>query len=166
MKMMKQKNDYSCTGIHENCIFNDASFSAKINEDQRMHTVYEGLKNFYITENISVDVMHDVYEGIGSYTIEKVLGALIKSKIITLPQINDENKKFSYNEIDKQCKPRSLSFSLGKTGKHNLKIRQSAAEMLCLIRHLGLMIGHLTDVEIGPVAELNTSSFFNSLLSA
>lgn len=69
------QNNYSNTGIKEECIFN------KIN-------------NFHICENIIVDVMHDLSEGVAAYTIGKILQALITAKILSLSIINNHIKTF------------------------------------------------------------------------
>ena len=112
--------DCSKAGVFEECIFNK-------------------LDNFHIWENITVDIMHDLYEGIASDVIGKILKILIQNKFITLEEINTTIKNFAYNDIDKQNKPRRLAFCQAKKGK-KLNIKQSASEMLCLARNLGLMI--------------------------
>lgn len=118
------ENKFEKTGIKEECIFNK-------------------LNKFDITENMSVDIMHDVSEGIIPYTLSNVLESLIKENVITLDTINKRIESFRYNELEKSNKPRVLFFSQGKKGGQKLKIKQSASEMLCLCRYLGLMIGDL-----------------------
>lgn len=112
------------TGIKEKCIFN------KIN-------------NFHITRNKSGDVMHDVPEGVIPYSLSKSLEGLINDKIISLEMINNRIQSFEYNDLEKSNKPRLLYYSNSKKGGRKLKIKQSASEMLCLARYLGLMIGDL-----------------------
>ena len=122
------KNDVYETGIKEKCIFNN-------------------IKNLHITENMCVDVTHDLCEGIGAYTIEKVLESLIPTKVISLEIINNRIDSFPYNDTEKSNKPRPLFFRVGKKGRSKIKFRQSASESLCLIRYLGLIIGHRVPAE-------------------
>lgn len=119
------KNNFAETGIHEKCVFNSIS-------------------NFHICQNQTVDLMHDVFEGIASYTLGKILGSLLKenNSSLSLEIINNLIDNFPYNEVELHNKPRPLFFTEGKGGKKKIKIKQSAAELLCLTRYLGLMIGH------------------------
>lgn len=121
------KNKFPETGLKEQCVFN------------KVH-------KFHICENISVDVMHDLSEGIAAYTVGGVLEALIKTKVLTMKIINYRIETFSYNEVEKKNKPRSLFLTPAKGGS-KLKIKQSSSEMLCLTRYLGLMIGDLIPAE-------------------
>ena len=116
--------NFTETGIKERCVFNE-------------------INKFHICENISLDVMHDVCEGITPYTIENVLHALIKDKVLTLNTINNRIEKFTYNDVEKCNKPRLLYFTQGDKGGQKIKIKQSASEMLYLTRYLGLMIGDI-----------------------
>lgn len=118
------KNDFKATGIVEKCIFN------KMNK-------------FNIMENMSVDIAHDCDEGVAVYTIGGILEHLIKAKIISLDKLNNRIETFPYSDLEKSNKPRPLFFSADNTGRSKLKIKQSASEMLCLVRYLGLMIGDL-----------------------
>lgn len=59
-----------------------------------------------------------------------------------MQDVNNRIETFAYNYIDKSNKPRSLFFAPGKGGR-KIKIKQSASEMLCLTRYLGLMIGDM-----------------------
>lgn len=119
-----KKNNVQQTGIKEECIFN------KVNK-------------FEITENLSLDLMHDVPEGSIAYTMSKVIDGLVKENTITLDTINQRIETFPYSDQEKSNKPRPLFFSQGKKGGQKIKIKQSASEMLCLARYLGLMIGDL-----------------------
>ncbi|XP_051173978.1 uncharacterized protein LOC127289825 [Leptopilina boulardi] len=115
---------FADSGLKEKCIFND-------------------IKNFHICENISVDVMHDILEGVASYTIAKVIHEIISSEKITLATINNKIDSFSYGTLETSNKPRPLFYAQGKKGAQKLKVKQSAAEMQCLVRYLGLMIGDI-----------------------
>lgn len=116
------------SSIKEECIFN------KIN-------------NFHIAENQSVDFMHDVPEGVAIYSMSKLTEGIMSSEKISLKTINNRIETFQFNEIEISNKPRPLYYSTGKKGGQKLKIKQSAAEMLCLIRYFGLMIGDLVSAK-------------------
>lgn len=118
------KNNSKATGIVKKCVFN------KINK-------------FDVTENLSVDIAHDFDEEIAVYTVGGILEHLIKTKKITLEKINNRIETFPYSESEKSNKPRPLYFAADMTGRIKLKIKQSASEMLCLVRYLGLMIGDM-----------------------
>ena len=117
-------NDFQRTGIKEKCIFND-------------------INNFHICENPSVDVMHDLSEGIACYTIAEILEVLIRNKDITLSVVNNRIEAFQYGQFEIGNKPRPIYFTQGKKGGEKIKLKQSSAEMLCLARYLGLIIGDL-----------------------
>ncbi|KAJ8685014.1 hypothetical protein QAD02_020807 [Eretmocerus hayati] len=119
------KNDPQSTGLNEYCLFND-------------------VRKFHIYENISGDAMHDFMGGAAVYTATKTLGSLFKDKTVKfdIDVVNNRINRFPYNEAEKGNKPRPLFFTHQKGGSA-LKIKQSASEMLCLVRYLPLMIGDL-----------------------
>lgn len=121
------KKDFAATGIREPCVFNK-------------------LDNFHIAENMSVDFTHDFCEGIAVYSISKILDTLIKKKKLKLDMINNRIQSFAFNDTEKPNKPRPLYLTAAKKGGTKLKIKQSASEMLCLTRYLGLIIGDLIPV--------------------
>ena len=122
------QNDFSETGIKENCILNK-------------------LSKFHIAENMCVDVTHDLCEGIQAYTVGKVLESLIKTNVISLEILNNKIDSFPYNDTENSNKPRPLYFTVGKKGSRKIKFKQSASESLCLTRYLTLMIGDLVPAE-------------------
>lgn len=107
---------------------------------------------FHIAENQCLDIMHDLFEGVARYVIEKVLTSLIcVQKAFTLSTVNYLIESFPYSEFESQNKPRPLTIET-KVNKIEQKIigvkskiraKQSAVEMACLSRYLGLMIGDL-----------------------
>ena len=123
-----QKFGFETTGIQERYIFNSWDF-------------------FHIAKNRSVDRMHDASEGILGNAISKILNSLAKEKILSLDVINSRIESFRYCQMEKSNKPRRLQYVKSKKGSEKLKIRQSATEMLCLVRYLGLMIGDLVPAE-------------------
>ena len=121
-----EKNCIS-TGIKEECIFNN-------------------LIDFHVTENKSLDIMHDVCEGVIAYTLSKIITSLIETdKLFTLEILNQRIKKFDYGDIDFSNKPRIITKDTSPKNKNDIiknkiKLKQSAAEMLCLCRYLGVII--------------------------
>ncbi|KAL7290875.1 hypothetical protein TKK_0015607 [Trichogramma kaykai] len=122
-------------GVREKCIFND-------------------IDNFHIATNQIVDVMHDFCEGLLNDTISKILTVLIiVDKKIILSQVNERINDFEYCDFEKSNKPRPLSeeaadkVTVSILGTHKkIKLKQSASQMLCLARYLGLMIGDLIPI--------------------
>lgn len=116
-------------GIKEECVFNEVI-------------------DFSIAENFSLDIMHDIMEGTARYIIVNVLNRLIlKDKIISLETVNNCIAQFDYGPIDKNNQPRPLHVDYGNSqipgSSQTIVCKQSASEMLCLVRYLGVMIGHL-----------------------
>lgn len=110
--------------------------------------VFNQVIDFHIAEKYSLDIMHDDLEGTAPVVIVNVLNFLIyDEKIISLEKINSRIATFNYGIIEKKNKPRLLteeSCAENVSGaKKTVVCKQSAAEMLCLIRYLGLMIGDL-----------------------
>lgn len=108
--------------------------------------VFNKIPDFHIADNFSVDIMHDDLEGTAHYIIVNVLNVLIyDQKIMTLEKINSRIASFNYGIIESKNAPRLLTEdsctdnAMGKT----VVCKQSAAEMLCLIRYLSVMIGDL-----------------------
>lgn len=116
------------TGIKERCAFNN-------------------LFDFHVVKNTSVDIMHDLFEGVFVYSLAKILTGLIYiDKLFSLETLNARINNFDYgvHSVDKPCP------LIKDTQKNNqdkiqskIKIKQSAAEMICLCRYLGLIIGDL-----------------------
>lgn len=119
----------------------------------KCQSIFNELKNFHIVRNPSLDLMHDVFEGIARSVVEGVLTFLIivQGKI-TLADVNKAIVNFNYGTLESKNKPRpieiescSQDIATGLTRK--IKCTQSAAEMACLSRFLGLMIGDQIDRE-------------------
>lgn len=95
--------------------------------------------------------MHDLCEGVCVFTIEGVLTELILiKKVLDLDEVNRRIDSFNYGNAESQNKPQPLYVEncavgdVNNTGlKSKIRCNQSAAEMLCLTRYLGLMIGDL-----------------------
>ena len=124
------RNNFFASGVKENCIFNF-------------------VKNFHICINKTVDLHHDWAQGILPYSVGKILTHFIEvEKIFDIGFLNDAIKTYKFPEWETN-KPRPMKMEYPKKSekldgaKKKLKFKQSAAEALCLCRHLGLIIGHL-----------------------
>lgn len=60
-KVQIEQNDYNCTGIVDDSIFNS-------------------IPSFQVTQNIAVDGMHDAFEGVIKYGLVKILNYFINDK--------------------------------------------------------------------------------------
>lgn len=112
-------NNSSITGIKEECIF---------------HV----LKNFHLTENISVDPMHDLLEGVCHYDLILILNNfIVVEKYISLENFNYKLQIFSYEINDLGNRPSLLPTEFYK----KKKLPFSASEMLCFVKIFSFLIG-------------------------
>lgn len=115
-----QKTDVSSTGVKELCAFHE-------------------VKDFHLTENVSVDMMHDLLEGVCMYDLRCIINTLIYTKeYFTLEFLNQRIQQFQYGPTEQSNRPPVISINRIK-GKLNFIM--SAAETLCLVRYFGLIIG-------------------------
>lgn len=87
------------------------------------------------------DIMHDILEGVGPLEVKLVLNSLIEQKHLTLDKLNYRITSFDYGFCDKGNVPSVISQSDLKNVEGAM--RQSAAQMWCLLRLLPTMIGDL-----------------------
>ena len=112
-------NDLKISGIKEKCVFH-------------------AINHFHMCQNICVDVMHDLFEGICQYDVALILNNFIYiKKLFTLDELNVRLRSFDYGPRYCINKPPEISENSIKKGY----IMKSSSEMLCLIRHLNLIIG-------------------------
>ncbi|XP_048514964.1 uncharacterized protein LOC125501885 [Athalia rosae] len=112
-------------GIKEPCIFNE-------------------LSSFHVTENIYGDTMHDLFEGVCRYDMAKVLNHLIfVDKLFSLGRLNDRIRFFTYGSTVTGNIPPQITSNALKKGQ----LITSASEMVCLVRHLGFIIGDLVPID-------------------
>lgn len=103
--------------------------------------VFNNIRYFHITRNRTNDMMHDLFEGMSDYSLSDNLTALIyKDKLFSLDDLNERIVDFKYGDFD--SKPRPLNEHY-KGSERKIRIKQSAAESMCLIRYLPVMIGDL-----------------------
>lgn len=123
------KSNNSSTGIKSNSVINE-------------------LTDFHLIHSRYLDLMHDWFGGGVKYVLSGVLTGLIDiEKIIPLSEVNSRMKKFPFGEVESSNRPRELIRDTSKKQvrgnkiKISIKVKQSAAETLCLVRTLGLIIG-------------------------
>ncbi|XP_024879521.1 uncharacterized protein LOC112459573, partial [Temnothorax curvispinosus] len=113
-------DDYRLTGIKENSIFNE-------------------IPSFHVVNNNAVDIMHDLLEGVCKYDMILIINYYTTVRMISLHTINSCIQSFNYGYIESGNKPPVITQDALR--KKNINIK--AAEMMCLVRNFGLMIGHL-----------------------
>lgn len=101
--------------------------------------VWNELRNFHVTENLSCDLMHDMLLGILRYDMALIINALIKSKYFSLTHLNERIKFFKFSKADignqmPQIKPEHLKKKI---------IIISASEMMSLVAYFGIIVGDL-----------------------
>ncbi|XP_044011924.1 uncharacterized protein LOC122854951 isoform X1 [Aphidius gifuensis] len=97
-----------------------------------------GVHGFHPITNASVDYAHDLLEGVCRYDMALILNHyIIVEKLFTLDELNSRIKGFYYGLI--KNKPSEI---LLKQITKKKSIIMSASEMLTLIRHFSLIIGH------------------------
>lgn len=101
-------------------------------------SVLNSLSFYHVTDNVAVDVMHDILEGVGAYEVKLVLTLLTEQKHMSLDKLNYRITSFDDGFSDVGNKPSLISKSHLK--KIDSPLRQSAAQMWCLLRLLPLMI--------------------------
>lgn len=145
-----------CTADHKLCkimceempelIRTKAVYDKELAEKSKSSSVKEKccfnkLCNFCITQNRTVDMMHDVFEGMSDYSLSDCLTALIyEEKLFTLEELNERIANFEYGSSDSIPRPLTETY---KDSKKYVRIKQSAAESISLIRYIPVIIGDL-----------------------
>lgn len=112
-----KKNNQSETGIKEPCVFNQ-------------------LKSFHVTENLSIDLMHDWLLGTFRHDIPLPINSLIEHTSLDLNIINSRISNFDYG-ADSNDKP--PIFTQKQLDNKYMVIH--ASEMYTLIKYLPAMLG-------------------------
>lgn len=114
------ENNVSATGIKDQCI-------------------WDVLLSFKACKNVCFDIMHDLYEGAFNYDMRLIILLLISRGRFTYNELNSRVQGFDYGPCEFGNKPPVITEEKLKKGK----IPFSASEMLCFLRHFGLIMGHL-----------------------
>ncbi|XP_022164877.1 uncharacterized protein LOC111029935, partial [Myzus persicae] len=112
------EGDVARSGIKEACVWHD-------------------VKHFRVLDQVGVDIMHDLLEGVCKYDMAFLVFYYVNDlKLFSLEVLNDRMVNFDYGP-DNGNKPSVLNIE--NIRKHI--IRQSASEMMTLVRYFGLLIG-------------------------
>lgn len=98
-------------------------------------TSFVNLTIYDIARNFTVDVMHDLLEGIVQRDIKLLAKYLVRIKIASLEDINELIRVFGYGLNNMANKPGPIKLTTSTD-----KIRQSAAQTLCLLKFLPLIL--------------------------
>lgn len=102
-------------------------------------SVWNEMRLFHVTNNLSVDIMHDLLEGICRYDLSLLLEVFIlKKKYFTLEHLNYIILTFNFGFENKNKPP---LFNKDFFPKKNLKF--SASEMFCFVINFSLLIGEI-----------------------
>ena len=103
--------------------------------------IFHKIANFHVTQNLTVDMMHDVLEGVCVYVMKAIINSFITDeKYFTLEELNTRIQNFNYGFIEICNKPPPVYYN---TTTCEFNVNTLAAEMLCLVRYFGLIIGDL-----------------------
>lgn len=110
-----------------------------IKEDSCLNT----LEYFHVTENVGVDIMHDVLEGVAPLEVKLLLHHYIfEEKLLCLEQLNERISSYDYGYSNIKNKP-SVILNL----KSETALKQTAAQMWCLIQNLPFLLGDIVNPE-------------------
>lgn len=115
-----QLNDVRLTGLKENSIFNN-------------------IPSFHVANNYAVDIMHDMLERVCNLDLTLIINYYTAIQMIFLETINACIQTFDYGYVELGNKPPIITSDMLRAKKLNIK----AAEMMCLVRNFGLMVGDL-----------------------
>lgn len=114
-------------------------------------SIWNELPYFHATTNIMHDLLHDWFENTVKYELGNVLYYYLhKVKLLSEFTINDRLEAFEFGENCKRNRPLEVP---PRPLLKNREIKMSSSEIICLIRHLGLLIGDLIP-ENDPVWEV------------
>ena len=98
--------DAGNTGVSEQCVFGN-------------------INGFNVLEHFALDGLHDLAKGVCPYVVEIVIDNLVKTKVVTLDQIDDRIQTFNFSVVGESNKPPLIRKN---------KIKMSAEEMICFCR--------------------------------
>ncbi|XP_044013988.1 uncharacterized protein LOC122856376 [Aphidius gifuensis] len=138
------KDDRNNIFSEDQCtIRNEVNYENHLNLNDAKQTgivnrcVLQGVGNFHPITNAYADVLHDILEGICRYDLGLIINYYIENDFFKLHELNDLIKGFYYGP--NRNKPAEiLQSQIDKK-----KIIMSASEMLTLVIHLPIIIGHL-----------------------
>ncbi|XP_038580037.1 uncharacterized protein LOC119906766 [Micropterus salmoides] len=122
----------------QHVVLNDVTVTG-IKQDSCLNT----LEYFHVTENVGVDIMHDVLEGVAPLEVKLLLRHYIfEEKLLCLEQLNERIASYDYGYSNTKNKPSEILNLKSETA-----IKQTAAQMWCLIQNLPLLLGDIVSPE-------------------
>lgn len=98
-------------------------------------SVLEEVPGYSIINGLPHDIMHDLYEGVVPYELKLLLRHCISNGYFSMNEINGRIERYGFD-----CnEPRLLDPAIIRN--NDVKIRQSASQMMTLSQHLPLIIG-------------------------
>lgn len=102
-------------------------------------SVWNNLRNFHVTKNLSVDIMHDLLEGVCHYDLcQIILNFINVHKYFSLAELNSFIETFNYGPLNRNRKIDSITIEM----LNKNKIKASASEMSILFKYFANIIGH------------------------
>ena len=97
-------------------------------------SVLEEIPGFSVIAGLPHDIMHDLFEGVVKYELLLFLPYCVSKRYFTIKELNMRLKGYDFGNEDK---PSMIKVD----EKNNFSLRQSAAQMISLIRNLPTIIG-------------------------
>lgn len=108
-------------------------------------SILNEMQHFHVAVGLPSDVAHDLFEGFHFVLLENLIAHCLNQKYFTLEMLNAYILEFPYKGGDKTNKP-SVIHPLSSS---KVKVKQTAAQSLCLVRLLPLLIGtHIPEADI------------------
>lgn len=102
-------------GVHKNCVLN-------------------GLKNFHVLSNLTIDIMHDISEGVILYFLSAFYQFCIDNRICNKPDLIHRIRDYNYGSLNKRNKPSQLQIDRPNLG-------QNATQSYTIMMHLPFIFG-------------------------
>ena len=96
-------------------------------------SILEEVPGFSVVYGLPHDVMHDLFEGVVKYELLLFLPYCLSKGYFTIADLNSRLQGYDFGPEDKPS-----TFSLDD--RHQIHIRQSAAQMISIVRNLPLLI--------------------------
>ena len=97
-------------------------------------SILEEAPGYLVIHGLPHDIMHDLYEGIVPYELKLLIRYCINQKYFTVDELNGRMERYHFEGN----KPRPFDPSLVRNT--DLKIKQSASQMMALSQQLPLLI--------------------------
>ena len=139
------KDDFSCQRLQERTKDAYEQQLQVIEVNPAMRSVYglthnsvlNQLLHFHVTSGLPGDIAHDIFEGVIPEVIRMTILHCVQQEYFSLEHFNGIVHTFNYGETDCRNKPSPMSSDVG-----TFKVKQTACQAWCLLRHLPMMVGY------------------------